>query len=89
MKKKVFALLLISIMMWTMLAGCGKDGDNGGSSVEENIRESAEEHSEDETSVEEAGSESSISEQESVTESGESISEEVSILKDGVMSTLG
>lgn len=89
MKKKVFALLLISIMMWTMLAGCGKDGDNGGSSVEENIRESAEEHSEDETSVEEAGSESSISEQESVTESGESISEEVPILKDGVMSTLG
>ena len=91
MRKKAIAFLLVSIMVVSVLAGCGKGGDAGAPSVGENTEESTGESSG--TSLSEEGTayepvqDSTASDVDG--ESGENISEEVPILKDAVMNTMG
>lgn len=80
MRKKGIAFLLISVMVVSLLAGCGKSGSSEEISSEESIGESMTDNTE-EISVEEST--------QADGENGEKISEEVPILKDGVMNTLG
>lgn len=80
MRKKGIAFLLISAMAVSLLAGCGKSGSSEEISSEESLGESMTDNTE-EISVEEST--------QADGENGEKISEEVPILKDGVMNTLG
>ena len=91
MRKKSIAFLVVSIMAVSVLAGCGKSGDAGAPSAGENTEESTGESSgtslSEEGTADEPVQDSTASDADG--ESGENISEEVPILKDAVMNTMG
>lgn len=89
MRKKIVAFFLVSVMAASVLSGCGSGKNTDTAPVADSTGESITENAEGEQQTEGSETEVSDAEGESVSESEESVSEEVPILKNAVMNTLG